>query len=103
MASKSQPKTRKPTVARVYQTLEMPDISGGLDLRRTPTLLDAKRAGGVDVADDELVFSQERVRELDTCVPREAARLQHPKGMADSFSGPAPRTGSSTSTSPRSR
>lgn len=37
-------KTRRPTAQRVYQLLEVTDLSGGLDLRRSPTLLAANRA-----------------------------------------------------------
>ena len=37
-------RTRKPTATRTYQVLEIPDMSGGLDLRRSPTLLATNRA-----------------------------------------------------------
>ena len=37
-------KTRSPHASRAYQVLEIPDLSGGLDLRRSPTLLGTDRA-----------------------------------------------------------
>ena len=37
-------KTRSPKATRTYQVLEIPDLSGGLDLRRSPTLLGTDRA-----------------------------------------------------------
>lgn len=40
----SQPKTRRPVADRSYQVLEINDLSGGLDLRRSPTLLASNRA-----------------------------------------------------------
>ena len=40
----SQPKTRRPVADRSYQILEINDLSGGLDLRRSPTLLQSNRA-----------------------------------------------------------
>jgi len=36
--------TKRATAQPVYQTIPVGDLTGGLDLRRTPTLLDAKRA-----------------------------------------------------------
>lgn len=42
--AKTAAKTRKPSAARTYQVLEIPDLSGGLDLRRSPTLLATDRA-----------------------------------------------------------
>lgn len=42
--AKSAPQTKRPTAAREYQTLEVTDLSGGLDLRRSPTLLASDRA-----------------------------------------------------------
>ena len=37
-------KSRQPAAAPRYQVLEVPDLSGGLDLRRSPTLLGPDRA-----------------------------------------------------------
>jgi len=44
MAKGAAVKTRKPGASRTYQVLEVSDLSGGLDLRRSPTLLNADRA-----------------------------------------------------------
>ncbi len=44
MAAKTQVKTRSAQTARRYQILDIPDLSGGLDLRRSPTLLASDRA-----------------------------------------------------------
>jgi len=43
MAAKSLT-ARRPTAARVYQMVSVPDLSGGLDLRRSPTLIGPTRA-----------------------------------------------------------
>lgn len=40
----TRPQTRRPTANRTYQLLEITDLSGGLDLRRSPTLLASNRA-----------------------------------------------------------
>src|SRR5690349_21013906 len=37
-------KSRRATASPVYQTIPIPDLTGGIDLRRTPTLLDSKRS-----------------------------------------------------------
>lgn len=37
-------RTSRPTAARVYQTIPVEDLTGGLDLRRSPTLLASHRA-----------------------------------------------------------
>jgi hypothetical protein len=37
-------KSRRATASPVYQTIPVPDLTGGIDLRRTETLLDSKRA-----------------------------------------------------------
>ena len=42
--AKSEVRTRRPTTAPTYQALEVTDLSGGLDLRRSPTLLAPDRA-----------------------------------------------------------
>mgnify|MGYP001610724741 FL=1 len=42
--AKSAVKARAPNVARTYQLVEVTDLSGGLDLRRSPTLLGPNRA-----------------------------------------------------------
>ena len=44
MAKGASVKTRKPGASRTYQVLEVSDLSGGLDLRRSPTLVNADRA-----------------------------------------------------------
>jgi hypothetical protein len=42
--AKTSVKTQKARAARTYQVLQIPDLSGGLDLRRSPTLLAPDRA-----------------------------------------------------------
>src|SRR3990167_1702322 len=42
--AKTQIKARSPRATRTYQVLEVPDLSGGLDLRRSATLLATDRA-----------------------------------------------------------
>ena len=42
--AKSQVKTRPSVTARTYQVLDVQDMSGGLDLRRSPTLIGVDRA-----------------------------------------------------------
>lgn len=37
-------KSRRATAQSAYQTIPVPDLTGGLDLRRTPTLVDSKRS-----------------------------------------------------------
>src|SRR5688572_27157111 len=37
-------KSRRPVAQAVYQSLPIEDLTGGIDLRRSPTLLDPKRA-----------------------------------------------------------
>lgn len=44
MAKTAQIKTHTPRAMRTYQVLEISDLSGGLDLRRSPTLLGSDRA-----------------------------------------------------------
>lgn len=36
-------KSRRATAQSVYQTIPVPDLTGGIDLRRTPTLVDSKK------------------------------------------------------------